>query len=115
MSRVLILLALCFLPAIVNAARPVHPVKNPFVVVGKVFCDTCRCGFETSATTYIHGAQVRVECKDRNTLNVVYHADGVTDATELTGSQLQMTTREELCESTLVSSPQTDCSQDTRA
>lgn len=52
MSRVvLVLLALCVLPALVSAKI----VGKPFHVQGRVYCDTCRCGFETSATTYIAG------------------------------------------------------------
>ncbi|XP_042475358.1 pollen-specific protein C13-like [Macadamia integrifolia] len=110
MARFLILFALCVLPALVSASRP---VKNPFVVVGKVFCDTCRCGFETSATTYIHGAKVRVECKDRETLKVAYHVDGVTDTTGTYRITVADDHEDELCESVLISSPQTDCTAKT--
>lgn len=28
---------------------------DTFLVVGKVYCDTCRCGFETSASKYLPG------------------------------------------------------------
>ena len=52
MARVIILFALIMLPALALASRP---VRTPFVVRGKVFCDTCLAGFETSATTYIPG------------------------------------------------------------
>jgi hypothetical protein len=52
MARVLFLLALCVLPALVRAARP---ARNPFVVQGSVYCDTCLAGFETSKTTNIAG------------------------------------------------------------
>ncbi|KAM0062727.1 putative allergen Ole e 1 [Helianthus debilis subsp. tardiflorus] len=51
MARVLLILALCvLLPALISAARP---MSRPFRLQGKVYCDTCRAGFETSATTYI--------------------------------------------------------------
>ena len=52
MARMLLLLALCVLPALVRAARP---ARNPFVVQGSVYCDTCLAGFETSKTTNIAG------------------------------------------------------------
>lgn len=52
MARVLILLALCVLPALVTAARP---ARNPYLVHGRVYCDPCRAGFETSASSYIEG------------------------------------------------------------
>lgn len=53
MARLVILMLLCVLPAIATA-RFLHHQK-PFVVQGRVYCDTCRAGFETSATTYIPG------------------------------------------------------------
>lgn len=51
-SRAVLLLAMCVLPAMVVAIRP---AKSPFSVKGRVYCDRCRAGFETSATTYIAG------------------------------------------------------------
>ena len=52
MAKVVILMALYLLPAL---AMPTRPMKTSFLVEGNVYCDTCRCGFETSATTYIAG------------------------------------------------------------
>lgn len=52
MAKLIVLFALCVLPALAVATRP---MKTPFTVEGKVYCDTCRAGFETSATTYIPG------------------------------------------------------------
>ncbi|XP_043689065.1 pollen-specific protein C13-like [Telopea speciosissima] len=106
MARVFLLVALCVLPALVSAS---HSLRKPFVVVGKVYCDTCRCGFETPATTYIHGAKVRVQCKDRDSLQVVYNADGVTDSTGTYKITVLDDHEDELCETVLVSSPQSDC------
>lgn len=50
MARLFLLFALvALLPVeLVNAGDPFH-------IRGRVYCDTCRCGFETSATTYIQG------------------------------------------------------------
>lgn len=50
-ARVFVLMALCVLPALVSA----RPMRSNFIVQGRVYCDTCRAGFETSASTYIHG------------------------------------------------------------
>ncbi|KAL0311628.1 UNVERIFIED_CONTAM: hypothetical protein Scaly_2922400 [Sesamum calycinum] len=47
--NLLVLFAVCVLPAIVSA----HFVRDPFHVTGCVYCDTCRCGYETDATTYM--------------------------------------------------------------
>ncbi|KAF6154081.1 hypothetical protein GIB67_031342 [Kingdonia uniflora] len=105
-AKVLILLAMCMLPALVSATRP---VKNPFVVCGKVYCDTCRAGFETSVSAYIPGATVKVECKDRDTLRLVYSNEAVTDSTGAYEVHVAEDHEDQLCESILVSSPQADC------
>lgn len=52
MARTMLILALCVLPALVSASRP---MAKPFVLEGHVYCDTCRAGYETSATTPIAG------------------------------------------------------------
>lgn len=51
--KFLVLFAICVLPAFVSATA--RPVKTPLTVCGKVYCDTCRAGFETTATTFIAG------------------------------------------------------------
>lgn len=51
MGKILILMALCILPALVSA----RPLRSNFIVQGRVYCDTCRAGFETTASTYMHG------------------------------------------------------------
>jgi len=51
-SRIAFLLFLCVLPAMVMAIRP---AKNPFCLKGRVVCDSCRAGYETSAITHIAG------------------------------------------------------------
>lgn len=55
MAKLVYLFALLVLPALVTASRP---VGNPFIVEGRVYCDTCRAGFETSATTYLPGKPI---------------------------------------------------------
>lgn len=51
MAKSVLMLALCvLLPALISASRP---MSRPFLLQGRVYCDTCRAGFETSATTYI--------------------------------------------------------------
>lgn len=49
MAKLLVFFALCVLPAIASA------INDPFLVTGKVYCDTCRVGYETSATRYLPG------------------------------------------------------------
>ncbi|KAG6481580.1 hypothetical protein ZIOFF_058184 [Zingiber officinale] len=52
---VAVLEVVCVLPAIALAARDIAAAKKPFVVQGRVFCDTCQAGFETPVSTYIQG------------------------------------------------------------
>ncbi|KAF6149176.1 hypothetical protein GIB67_026032 [Kingdonia uniflora] len=105
--KMMMLVALCVLPALVSATRP---MRNPFVVCGRVYCDTCLAGFETPATTYIQGAKIRVECKIRDTLKLVYSVEGVTDHTGSYEVSVADDHGDQICESVLVSSPQSDCS-----
>ncbi|XP_077224414.1 pollen-specific protein C13-like [Tasmannia lanceolata] len=106
MARVLILMALCVLPALVSA----RPSRPNFIVQGKVYCDTCQAGFETSATTYIQGAKVRVECRNRETGKPTYSIEGVTDRTGMYKIPVAGDHENEICESVLVSSPESKCS-----
>ncbi|KDP32694.1 hypothetical protein JCGZ_11986 [Jatropha curcas] len=106
MARLVLLLALCVLPAIVSAARP---ARNPFEVEGRVYCDTCRAGFETPKTTYIAGAKVRLECKDRKSMELVYSKEGTTDSTGTYKIYVDDDHADQLCDAVLVSSPKKDC------
>ncbi|KAF9682548.1 hypothetical protein SADUNF_Sadunf05G0120400 [Salix dunnii] len=106
MARVFLLLALCVLPALARAARP---GRNPFVVQGSVYCDTCLAGFETSKTTYIAGAKVRLECRDRKTQDLVYSKEGTTDSTGKYSITVDEDHKDQICDCMLVSSPRKDC------
>lgn len=80
-----------------------------YIVEGRVFCDTCRAGFETSATTYISGAEVRVECRKRSTGERVFSAGGVTDQSGSYRIAVPGEHGQEICESVLVSSSEPGC------
>ncbi|XP_054804496.1 protein DOWNSTREAM OF FLC-like [Prosopis cineraria] len=82
---------------------------GPFRVMGRVYCDTCRAGFETNVTTYIAGARVRVECKDRDSLAVMFREEGVTDSTGTYSILVDHDHGDQMCESAFVSSPVSDC------
>ncbi|KAK1287347.1 Pollen-specific protein C13 [Acorus calamus] len=84
-------------------------VRPTYDVIGRVYCDTCRCGFETPASTYIAGAKVRVECRLRETGEVTYTVDGVTDNTGSYKIQVVDDHEDEYCESVLLWSPQSGC------
>uniref|UniRef100_A0A5B7B648 Putative pollen-specific protein n=1 Tax=Davidia involucrata TaxID=16924 RepID=A0A5B7B648_DAVIN len=106
MARMILMLALCVLPALVSATRP---VSSPFIVQGRVYCDTCRAGFETSETPYIPGAKVRLECKDRNSQKLLYSVEGTTDSTGTYKIMVKEDHDDQLCDAVLVSSPLSDC------
>ncbi|KAJ7965678.1 Pollen-specific protein [Quillaja saponaria] len=110
-SRVALLFLLCALPAFVAAGRlPKNQFSiNKYLLQGRVFCDTCRAGFETSATTYIEGATVRVECKDRNTMEVRYTMEGTTDQTGTYKIRVNEDHEDQICDCMLVSSPELGC------
>ncbi|KAM1212093.1 hypothetical protein ACFX13_003779 [Malus domestica] len=57
MAKLVLLIALCVLSALAAATGP---MKTPFTVEGKVYCDTCCAGYETKAITYIVGAKIQV-------------------------------------------------------
>ncbi|GAV80481.1 Pollen_Ole_e_I domain-containing protein [Cephalotus follicularis] len=105
MARLLLLFALCVLPTLVYAVG----VSRPFVISGRVYCDTCRCGFETPATQYIAGAKVKIECKDRNSLQVVFSTYGETDSSGTYEIVVEDDHGDEICNAVLVSSPISDC------
>ncbi|KAI8014076.1 Pollen-specific protein C13 [Camellia lanceoleosa] len=106
MARMMLIVALCILPALVSANRP---VANPLIVEGRVYCDTCRAGYETNATTPIPGAKVKIECKDRDTHKLLYSIDGTTDSTGKYKIMIKEDHGNQLCDAMLVSSPQRDC------
>ncbi|KAI8014079.1 Pollen-specific protein C13 [Camellia lanceoleosa] len=97
-----IYMILCMLPALVSANRP---VANPLIVEGRVYCDTCRAGYETNATTPIPGTKVKIECKDRDTHKLLYSTDGTTDSTGKYTIMIKEDHGDQLCDAMLVSSP----------
>ncbi|KAE9587156.1 hypothetical protein Lal_00004658 [Lupinus albus] len=107
-SRVGLVLFMCVLPAMVAAIRP---EKNPFSVKGRVFCDPCRATFETSATTYIAGAEVIVQCNDRVTNEVVYTKKGITDSTGTYTIDVNEDHKDQVCDAKLVNSNHPTCNE----
>ncbi|KAF4370559.1 hypothetical protein CsatB_023779 [Cannabis sativa] len=106
MARLLVLFALCALPALVSAHLP---TGKPFHIKGRVYCDTCRAGFETTATTYIAGAKVKIECKDGDTLNLKYRMEAETDENGTYEIMVEDDHEDQICECVLVSSPMANC------
>ncbi|KAJ1686625.1 hypothetical protein LUZ63_018015 [Rhynchospora breviuscula] len=102
----LALMALCTFAsvALVNAIE--------FNVEGRVYCDTCRAGFETNVTEPIGaGAKVRIECKKFGTDPILYSVDGITDNTGKYRIVAQGNHDEQICDVVLVESPRPDCKE----
>ncbi|XP_047307110.1 pollen-specific protein C13-like [Impatiens glandulifera] len=106
MARTMLMIALCLLPAIVTATRP---MVEPLSLEGRVYCDTCRAGFETSATTYISGAKVRIECRDKISQKVVYSVETTTDETGTYRVNIKEDHEDGVCDALLVSSSHRGC------
>ncbi|WOK94193.1 hypothetical protein Cni_G02895 [Canna indica] len=101
-----VLAALCF-----AALAGVALAGPKFVIEGRVYCDTCRAGFETSASEYIEGAKVRLECRHFETDAVNETAEGVTDGTGTYHVEIERSHDEEICEVILVKSSVPDCAE----
>lgn len=57
------------------------------------------------------GARVRIECKDRNSLQLVYSVEGVTDSTGTYKISIADDHGDQMCDAVLVKSPQPDCAK----
>ncbi|KAG1331614.1 major pollen allergen Lol p 11 [Cocos nucifera] len=71
-----------------SVALALDPVTNiigqalktkDFILTGRVYCDTCRAGFETDITEYMPGGKVRLECKRYGTEELTYEAEATTE------------------------------------
>ncbi|CAN1814255.1 Protein DOWNSTREAM OF FLC [Linum perenne] len=110
MARWSLMLVLAILPALAMSEDVGPPLAGrPFVIQGAVYCDTCRCGFETNKTTYIPGATVAIKCKDRKTLQPRYSNDATTDNNGKYLIAVEDDHGDQICESVLVSSPLEYC------
>lgn len=89
----------------------IRPAKDPFCLKGRVVCDPCRAGYETSAITHIAGAEVMLECKQRISNEVVFTKPGTTDATGEYTIYVDQDRADDVCDVKLISSPERSCSE----
>ncbi|KAJ4794962.1 Pollen Ole e 1 allergen and extensin family protein [Rhynchospora pubera] len=113
LSRSKIMARLWFLAFVVLscAFATVVLTKPTFTVVGKVYCDTCRIGFETKATQYMEGAKVKLECRHFLGGKVEHTVPGVTDKNGAYIIELADNHENEICEVVLVESSMKDCAE----
>ncbi|MCD9645906.1 hypothetical protein HAX54_035262 [Datura stramonium] len=108
MARLVAVFAICLLSASIASATF---VSNPFLVKGKAYCDTCRCGFETPATKYLAGAKVRIECRHRVTEAPTYTFEGVTNSKGEYNILVKSDHGDDICDVVLVKSSDPTCAK----
>lgn len=82
--------------------------ENDFFVSGKVYCDTCQCGFITEASHYIAGARVAVRCMDKAD-NQIFYREEKTDDNGVFTIPVNHDHTHDRCVAEAISSP-TECS-----
>ncbi|XP_059298705.1 protein DOWNSTREAM OF FLC-like [Lycium ferocissimum] len=108
MAKLVAFFAICLLSASIVSATF---VGNPFLVKGKAYCDTCRCGFETPATKYLAGAKVRIECRHRVTEAPTYTVEGVTNSKGEYNILVNSDRGDDVCDVILVKSSDPMCAK----
>ncbi|WOL08052.1 hypothetical protein Cni_G16804 [Canna indica] len=85
--------------------------SSNLVVQGRVYCDTCRAGFETSATEYMEGAKVKLQCRNYTNGAITVTEEGVTDESGTYKIEVSDDHQEETCAVMLLKSSRKDCSE----
>nr|O49813.1 RecName: Full=Olee1-like protein; Flags: Precursor [Betula pendula]CAA74365.1 putative Ole e 1 protein [Betula pendula] len=98
--------ALCFLSLLGFAYS-----ESRFFVEGKVYCDNCRTQFVTKLSTYMKGAKVSLECRNREGGTLIYSSDSETDKSGTYRIPVDGDHEEEICEIALKKSSDPDCSE----
>ncbi|KAE8691855.1 hypothetical protein F3Y22_tig00110865pilonHSYRG00132 [Hibiscus syriacus] len=78
--------AICILSSL-NFASDAGTASQPrkFIVVGHVYCDTCRVEFETKISQKVRGAIVKLECQNRSDRTSTFQSpEIVTDCNDMT-------------------------------
>ncbi|KAF3441033.1 hypothetical protein FNV43_RR19319 [Rhamnella rubrinervis] len=105
MARLILLFALCVAPAPLVYGQPFH-------IQGRVYCDTCRFGFETEAITHIEAATVELQCINRTNLQVMYSAKAKTDSKGTYDFVVEKDQQDQMCNCNLVHSPEEECREE---
>ncbi|KAL9233994.1 hypothetical protein vseg_008920 [Gypsophila vaccaria] len=84
---------------------------NKFFVQGMVFCDTCRIQFMTRVSHMLEGATVRLECRNITAGTVTLNAETKTDKLGLYSISAEGDHEDDICQISLVKSPQEDCAE----
>ncbi|XP_052483530.1 anther-specific protein LAT52 [Gossypium raimondii] len=100
-------LVICLISSLLGFSHAKHGL---LVVIGKVYCDTCRVEFETKLSQPIN-AKVHLECKNRTDERIVYSKDAVSDKLGMYSIPVEGDHEDELCEVRLIESPRNNCNE----
>ncbi|XP_059440294.1 olee1-like protein [Corylus avellana] len=98
--------ALCFLSLFGFAY-----CESRFFVEGKIYCDTCRIQFVTKLSTYMKGAKVALECRNREGGSLLYSSEAETDESGTYRLPVDGEHEEDICEVALKKSSDPKCSE----
>ncbi|KAI3877353.1 hypothetical protein MKX03_026410 [Papaver bracteatum] len=85
---------------------------DDFLVMGEIYCDACRAGFETEISETIKGAKVALECINREGNNIAYTTeDVVTDEDGMYSIVVNGDHEDDVCEVLLKEIPRYDCNE----
>uniref|UniRef100_A0ACD5UP67 Uncharacterized protein n=1 Tax=Avena sativa TaxID=4498 RepID=A0ACD5UP67_AVESA len=96
-------------PTTTTTKAPTTTKGPDYIITGRVYCDTCRVGFETNLTQYIKGAKVKLECRHFETNVVDRTIQAETDENGTYNIELKDSHVEDICDIVLVHSPRADC------
>ncbi|KMZ57126.1 Pollen Ole e 1 allergen and extensin family protein [Zostera marina] len=109
-SSILLTVVVLFVSAVTVPTTAKLP-PSTFIVEGRVYCDNCRAGFETTISEYLSGARVKLDCQNETTHKVIQTIEAVTDSKGSYHIEISHDHEDETCEVSLVSSPKPDCSE----
>ncbi|MBA0746722.1 hypothetical protein Gogos_009216 [Gossypium gossypioides] len=112
MANIPIIALFCFTIFVSSSLNFVYGAENmTYVVVGHVYCDTCRVEFETKLSEPIAGAVVKLECRNRTDNHLTFQSQEiVTDERGDYHIVVEGDYEESDCDIALVRSPNPDCS-----
>ncbi|KAG6588217.1 hypothetical protein SDJN03_16782, partial [Cucurbita argyrosperma subsp. sororia] len=85
--------------------------KDHFVVEGKVYCDTCRIQFFTRVSKWMHGAKVKLVCREEEGGSETLAVEAETGKNGEYTIKVDGDHEEEVCEVNLVKSSDDDCAE----
>ncbi|KAL1537708.1 anther-specific protein LAT52-like [Salvia divinorum] len=105
MAKAACLVSMICIFAFVTVAR----AHELFKVEGDVYCDPCRVQFQTSLSTKLSGAGIKVECRNIETKALTFSVNGTTNEQGHYEVEVVGDHEDDTCEVMAVSSPDGAC------